>query len=259
MILMRCSNGLEISRTIKLLNNTFPLLSGSSFTSADAVLFQQICIAVSTRSASLVAASTIALLQVNNELCKSPQTGRAWTSGSSSGTPSPSDSGLGSMDEDIRWSRRGSIFSAQGSRRGSLASPNLLSTKPETDFLPPVTQQEIMVVMEEPTEILLDDDDEDVVVAFCGSVMEKYHTFRIRCQKILDELVQQPCPDTSTTTTKKRKARTSGDGDCDDGIDTVLRNVVVTEQRRVVLEENADGGILGAGILAAVMDTKEFF
>ena len=92
--------------------------------------------------------------------------------------------------------------------------------------------------MEEPCEMSLDDDDDIVVVAFCGSVMEKYHGFRSRCQSILDQLVQQPF--TSET----------------NGIDRRLRKVVV-EQRRVVLEENRDGGILGAGILAAVMDTKE--
>ena len=93
--------------------------------------------------------------------------------------------------------------------------------------------------MEEPCEMHMEDDDDDVVVvAFCGSVMEKYHTFRSRCQSILDQLVQQPL--TSET----------------NGIDGRLRKVVV-EQRRVVLEENRDGGILGAGILAAVMDTRE--
>ena len=40
------------------------------------------------------------------------------------------------------------------------------------------------------------------------------------------------------------------------GLEGRLREVVV-DQRRVVLEENQDGGILGAGILAAVMDTRE--
>src|SRR5271170_112665 len=117
--------------TINLLNKLHPLDSGS-YTHADADLFRRICMAVSTRSASLVAASTIALLKVNNELCKSPPPNvSSWQCGSaSSGTPSPSDSGLGSMDEDIRWSRRGSLFSAQGSRRGSLASPTLLSVVP---------------------------------------------------------------------------------------------------------------------------------
>lgn len=249
------SNGFDTSRNIRLLNNTFPLSFGS-FTATDAILFQQICSAVSTRSASLVATSTIALLQVNNELCKFPQNGRGWTSGSSVGTPSPSDSGLGSMDEEIRWSRRGSIFSAAGSRRGSLVSPNLLSVKPECGDESESTEKNHNVVMEEPTEMSLDDDDDDdddvVVVAFCGSVMEKYHTFRERCQAILDELVQQPCPCPETTTTTK-----SVNGDVKvNGIDTVLRKVV--EQRRVVLEENCDGGILGAGILAAVMDNKEF-
>ena len=71
---------------------------------------------------------------------------------------------------------------------------------------------------------------ESVVVAFCGSVMEKYFLFRERCQTILDELVG--CLPVS--------------GACEFG-----------QQRRVVLEENGDGGILGAGILAAVVDTKE--
>jgi hypothetical protein len=242
--------------------------------------------AVSTRSASLVAASTIALLKVNNELCKSPPpNGGAWPCGStSSGTPSPSDSGLGSMDEDIRWSRRGSLFSAQGSRRGSLASPNLLSVIPQRTFpggLPspqPLPEGVVMelhrdettgrgtilldngIVMEEPSDMNLDEEEEDdgtVVVAFCGSVMEKYHTFRLRCQNILDELVQQPCPDaagkTNGATVNGTTAEVGGGGS---GMPR-LKNMAVVDQRRVVLEENGDGGILGAGILAAVMDTKE--
>jgi hypothetical protein len=215
------------------------------YTSEDAYLFKQICVAVSTRSASLVAASTIALLQVNDELSKYPiPTGREWCNSTSSGTPSPSDSGLGSMDEEIRWSRRGSIFSVQGSRRGSLASPTLPSfpSKPTaTDEQPQITTiiQDNGIVTEEPAEMNLDEDEDDVVVvAFCGSVMEKYYTFRSRCQSILDQLVQQP-PFSETN-----------------GINGRLRKVAA-EQRRVVLEENRDGGILGAGILAAVMDTRE--
>ena len=151
------------------------------------------------------------------------------------------------MDEEIRWSRRGSIFSVQGSRRGSLASPTLLSLPPKpagTDEQPQITTiiQESGIVMEEPCEMHLEDDEDDdddvVVVAFCGSVMEKYHGFRSRCQSILDQLVEQPF--TSET----------------NGMNGRYRKVAV-EQRRVVLEENRDGGILGAGILAAVMDTRE--
>ena len=98
------------------------------------------------------------------------------------------------MDEEIRWSRRGSIFSVQGSRRGSLASPTLLSFPPKgattedqfQDTRVTTMIQENGIVMEEPSEMHLDDKDDDdddvVVVAFCGSVMEKYHTFRSRCQ-----------------------------------------------------------------------------
>src|SRR6266496_5246082 len=188
------------------IRNKFHPFSSESYTSEDAYLFKKICIAVSTRSASLVAASTIALLQVNNELSKSPMSNeRAWCSSNSSGTPSPSDSGLGSLDEEIRWSRRGSIFSVQGSRRGSLASPTLLSFPPKAaqtddqfqDSRVTTIIQENGIVMEEPSEMHLeevndDNDDDVVVVAFCGSVMEKYHSFRSRCQSILDQLVQHP-------------------------------------------------------------------
>ena len=107
------------------------------------------------------------------------------------------------------------------------------------------------IAMEEPCEMNLDEEEDDgtVVVAFCGSVMEKYHGFRLRCQNILDELVQQPCRDGSYF----NGAKVNGTGN---GEMPRLKNAVV-DQRRVVLEENADGGILGAGILAAVMDTKE--
>lgn len=116
------------------------------------------------------------------------------------------------------------------------------------------------IVMDEPGDMNLDDEEEEeddgtVVVAFCGSVMEKYHTFRMRCQNILDELVQQPCPETVAKTNGMAKvngATTEGMG----GMPR-LKNMAMMEQRRVVLEENGDGGILGAGILAAVMDTKE--
>lgn len=268
------SNEDDLSSTVELLNKLHPLPSGA-YSFADAELFTKICIAVSTRSASLVAASTIALLQVNNELCKFP--GTSWTCGSSSpSTPSPSDSGLGSMDEEIRWSRRGSIFSVPGSRRGSLASPSLLS-QPRT----PTTEVNIIMelhraenghstiiredglVLEEPSEIRLDegsepdDNDDDVVVAFCGSVMEKYHTFRIRCQRILDELVKQPCINHHSR--KNSHANGKLNGSEINGVgSTSPRLDKVHEQRRVVLEENRDGGILGAGILAAVMDIREF-
>jgi hypothetical protein len=86
-------------------------------------------------------------------------------------------------------------------------------------------------IVDDPSDISdVDEDDDTVVVAFCGSVMEKYFMFRERCQRILDELVG--CQ--------------SGSGTCGFG-----------QQRRVVLEENGDGGILGAGILAAVVDKKE--
>jgi len=205
--------------------------------------------AVSTRSASLVAASTIALLQVNNELCKFPErNGSSWTCGtSSSGTPSPSDSGLGSMDDDSRWppSRRGSLFSAPGSRRGSLASPVSVQAKPVIpDGVVGTLIRENGLMMEDPTE-MSDDDDDVVVVAFCGSVMEKYHTFRERCQKILDELVQQPCP----TAAEKFNGAQQGPFS--------VAGLQLAGQRRVVLEGNSDGGILGAGILAAVVDTRE--
>jgi len=258
------SNGNDTGRTIELLSSHFPL-SYERYTAADAILFRQICTAVSTRSASLVAASTIALLNVNHELCKSPPPPqpkpRTWSSDSSSpGTPSPSDSGLGSMDEEIRWSRRGSIFSAQGSRRGSLATPNLISVQPKTatDVDIPLREDTNIIfeghdiVMDEPANMSNEEDD-IVVVAFCGSVMEKYSTFRERCQKILDELVEHPCPDTKNKAVH-RDAKVSGEGDKFSGIDTVVRQ----DQRRVILEENCDGGILGAGILAAVMDSKDF-
>ena len=241
------------SEIIALLKDKYPVSSG--YTPADATLFKQICIAVSTRSASLVAASTIALLQVNNELTKCPMPdSRGWCGSTSSGTPSPSDSGLGSMDEEFRWSRRGSIFSVQGSRRGSLASPTILSVPHKAMESPDslISMTSIIqngAVMEEPIEMILDDKDDDddddddvVVVAFCGSVMEKYHAYRTRCQRILDDLVQQPQVSTSCCGSN--------------GIEGRLRKVV-EEKRRVVLEENCDGGILGAGILTAVMDTKE--
>ena len=116
------------------------------------------------------------------------------------------------------------------------------------------------IVMEEPSDMNFDEEEEEeddgtVVVAFCGSVMEKYHTFRLRCQNILDELVQQPCPDaagkTNGATVNGTTTEMSGGGM------PRLKNMAVVDQRRVVLEENGDGGILGAGILAAVMDTKE--
>jgi len=99
-------------------------------------------------------------------------------------------------------------------------------------------------MMEDPTE-MSDDDDDVVVVAFCGSVMEKYHTFRERCQKILDELVQQPCP----TAAEKFNGAQQGPFS--------VAGLQLAGQRRVVLEGNSDGGILGAGILAAVVDTRE--
>jgi Hexokinase len=232
---------------IALLNLLHPLSNGS-YTHADAQLFRQICNAVSTRSASLVASSTIALLQVNNELEKDTDNGAGWNSGSSSaGTPSPSDSGLG-PDEDIRWSRRGSLFSAQGSRRGSLASPSLLSVQTKSS----APSEEMMDLHSETLKVpdrhdsldsppgLHVDGEDEVVVAYCGSVMEKYHTFRSRCQSILDELVCQPCP------------LLNGDMDS-----MTPRLRTGAHQRRVVLEENTDGGILGAGILAAVVDTRE--
>jgi hypothetical protein len=114
------------------------------------------------------------------------------------------------------------------------------------------------IVMEEPGDMNLDEEEEEeeddgtVVVAFCGSVMEKYHTFRLRCQNILDELVQQPCHDAAKTNGATVNGTTTEVG----GMPR-LKNMAVVDQRRVVLEENGDGGILGAGILAAVMDTKE--
>ena len=272
------SNEDDSQATAELLNSTHPLPSGS-YTMADAELFAKICVAVSTRSASLVATSTIALLQVNNELCKFPELhGSSWTCGSSSpGTPSPSDSGLGSMDEEIRWSRRGSIFSIQGSRRGSLASPNLLSIPPRTptkevimelhgaeNGQPVAVVREDGIIMEEPSDIRFDDgsdvDDDDVVVAFCGSVMEKYYTFRARCQKILDELVQHPCLDHHPRKVRcygKLNGEANGTEVNGTGHRNGPRLSKVHEQRRVILEGNGDGGILGAGILAAVMDARE--
>lgn len=257
-------NGNDLTSTIQLLNDNHPLPFGS-YTAADADLFKKICVVVSTRSASLVAASTIALLRVNSELCKYPITsGGKWTSApSSTGTPSPSDSGLGSMDEEIRWSRRGSLFSAPGSRRGSLASPSLLSVPskpgPEIELHREENGQntivrDIGVVMEDPMEMNFDDDNDDVVVAFCGSVMEKYHTFRNRCQQILDDLVKEPCPDHQSN----KVNGVNGTHEEENLTAMTSRFQKVFEQRRVVLEENADGGILGAGILAAVMDAKEF-
>ena len=105
------------------------------------------------------------------------------------------------------------------------------------------------VVIEEPAE-MLDDQDDEVVVAFCGSVMEKYHQFRSRCQKILDELTSQPL--------HIKEAPSKYSNGCANGVNghrpTTPRLHKVVEQRRVVLEENGDGGILGAGILAAVVD-----
>jgi len=120
------------------------------------------------------------------------------------------------------------------------------------------------VVMEEPMHLSEEEDDgeeeEDdgtVVVAFCGSVMEKYHNFRTRCQNILDELVQQPCPDSGKTPNGMVNKVNGATTEVGGGGMPRLKNMGVMEQRRVVLEENGDGGILGAGILAAVMDTKE--
>lgn len=308
----------NLSQTITLLNKHYPLPNGNTYTTSDADLFRNICFAVSNRSAALVAASTIALLKVNNELNKFPE---QWPS--SAGTPSPSDSGLGSMDEEIRWSRRGSLFSAPGSRRGSLATPSLLNVAATPKVTPAdlrnggeprrrsvdtrsvdsrsadgetgITMDlqrhenghttiigENGVVSDEPSEYasgMEDYDDDEVVVAFCGSVMEKYHRFRIRCQEILDELVKQPPPD--FTTKRPVTPKTNGingihvtngvHADDDIAPDQIVpethhiekvashqsNGVKPLEQRRVVLEENGDGGILGAGILAAVMDTKE--
>jgi Hexokinase len=97
------------------------------------------------------------------------------------------------------------------------------------------------------------DDDDSVVVAFCGSVMEKYCTFRERCQGILDELVKYPCIYRSDT---NDGLKNGVHGDMGDGIQALKNAVAQVDQRRVILEENSDGGILGAGILAAVMDTK---
>jgi hexokinase len=226
------SNGDDLQKTVNLLNKLHPLSCGS-YTPSDAVLLRQICNAISIRSASLVASSTIALLQVNNEL----ETTSDWNSSSSAGTPSPSDSGLG-MDDDVRWSRRGSLFSAQGSRRGSLASPSLLSVQTKSTA-PSEDENEALKVpytnLDSPTDLHLDSN--EVVVAYCGSVMEKYHLFKARCQDILDELVQMPCPHLPNA-------------------DDIPRLRTASQQRRVVLEENCDGGILGAGILAAVVDTK---
>jgi hypothetical protein len=242
-----------------LLNEKFPLHTGS-YTTSDADVLKQICNAVSTRSASLVAASTIGLLQVNNELAKYPANNWTCSTNSSSGTPSPSDSGLGSLDDEFRWSRRGSIFSVPGSRRGSLASPSL-STTQSRDTTGTVTElhrvdsshsgmtllRENDIISEEPAEMDLDDtDDDEVVVAFCGSVMEKYHNFRTRCQATLDELVAQH---------SRPSTASSDEGIVEGKVSVDDRSVM--EQRRVVLEENCDGGILGAGILAAVMDTQE--
>jgi len=151
------------------------------------------------------------------------------------------------MDDDSRWppSRRGSLFSAPGSRRGSLASPVSVQAKPVIpDGVVGTLIRENGLMMEDPTE-MSDDDDDVVVVAFCGSVMEKYHTFRERCQKILDELVQQPCP----TAAEKFNGAQQGPFS--------VAGLQLAGQRRVVLEGNSDGGILGAGILAAVVDTRE--
>lgn len=106
------------------------------------------------------------------------------------------------------------------------------------------------VLMEDPTELTEeeeDDDDDTVVVAFCGSVMEKYHTFRTRCQAILDDLVLQPWPEVKSARKNGTMTTTTN----------AAPRLAKVEQRRVLLEENCDGGILGAGILAAVMDTKE--
>lgn len=154
------------------------------------------------------------------------------------------------MDDECRWSRRGSLFSAHGlgSRRGSLA--NTLSNGNrrgsasdgvmDVDPAQGTILKENGVLMEDPASMIIDEeeDDDTVVVAFCGSVMEKYHTFRARCQAMLDDLVQQPWP---------QERRKNG----------MTKLTTKMDQRRVLLEENCDGGILGAGILAAVMDTKE--
>jgi hypothetical protein len=94
------------------------------------------------------------------------------------------------------------------------------------------------VIVDDPHLIYEEDEEDIVVVAFCGSVMEKYHTFRARCQAMLDDLVQQPWPQE-----RKRNG--------------ITKLIPKSDQRRVLLEENCDGGILGAGILAAVMDTRE--
>jgi len=254
------SYGFKYKKTIALLNEKFPLHHGS-YTTSDADLFKQICTAVSTRSASLVAASTIGLLQVNNELAKYPSNRWSCSTDSSSGTPSPSDSGLGSMDDDFRLSRRGSIFSVPGSRRGSIASPSLQATQArELGFISELDQvkngtssgmtvmQERGMVSEEPSGMDLDDSDheDEVVVAFCGSVMEKYYNFRTRCQTILDELVAS----------HSRPSSSSSDEGIVNGKVCADPRSLRMEQRRVVLEENRDGGILGAGILAAVMDTQ---
>jgi hypothetical protein len=185
------------------------------------------------------------------------------------------------MDDEIRWeSRRGSIFSAPTesrrgsifcaadlpSRRSSVASPSPV-LRPHITIPEGVVPEGVVVELHHDDDgqgtvtsengvildaDLTDDEDDEVVVAFCGSVMEKYHTFRQRCQTVLDELVSQRVETPVSPTKSPRSENGERHGD-----NRPLRLPTVVERRRVVLEGNGDGGILGAGILAAVVDTKE--
>lgn len=118
------------------------------------------------------------------------------------------------------------------------------------------------MIMELPPGLEDEDDNDEVVVAFCGSVMEKYFNFRERCQEVLDELIKYPLLD-RTTKIMNGVNRIVGTGELNGVVNPVTgvgrfvnEEMDVQEQRRVVLEENRDGGILGAGILAAVVDNK---
>lgn len=148
-----------------------------------------------------------------------------------------------------------------------MASPTLLAVDPRKNGLGDGVIlegfEEGKIKVEEP--MGLDEEDEDVVVAFCGSVMEKYFNFRERCQVILDELVSYPPLSNAVESlangvnrsngVQEENEAVTGTGRLVEGAGKMKGERRTIEQRRVILEENTDGGILGAGILAAVMDS----
>ena len=71
---------------------------------------------------------------------------------------------------------------------------------------------------------MLEESDGDAAVAYCGAVLEKHHVFREHCQDVLDLLFKA----------ESRPGR---------------------KRRRLVLEEAADSGLMGAAV-GAVMNAS---